>query len=322
LEQVRRRFASGLQSALPEPLASFGLGLLVGQKNTLPTRVSQTLLMVGLTHIIAVSGYNLTIILRAVRKILGERSKFQTLSASLGLMVLFLAVAGSSPSLARAALVSALSLAAWYYGRVIKPLPLLLFAAAITVLVNPLYFRGNVSWWLSFLAFFGVMIVAPLLTRRIFGMREPRLLTAVVIESLCAETMTLPYVLHTFGQLSLVSLPANLLVVALVPLAMLLTLVAGLAGMLVAAFAGWFAWPARLLLTYMLDVANLLSRIPHAFVQNRSFSTGAMLASYAIVAFVVLNLWRSVRQNGTITGKKIGTKGVAGNERTFQMVYD
>jgi predicted membrane metal-binding protein len=68
---IRRRFTAGMQSALPEPLAPFAMGLLVGQRATLPANVKQDLLMVGLTHIIAVSGYNLTIMLGASRRLLG-----------------------------------------------------------------------------------------------------------------------------------------------------------------------------------------------------------------------------------------------------------
>src|SRR5690606_37841161 len=98
------------------------------------------------------------------------------------------------------------------------------------------------------------------------------LVATVALESLCAELMTLPYVLHIFGQMSFIGLLANVLVVALVPLAMLLCLIAGLAGMLLPAIAGWLAWPARLLLTYMLDIADLLSHIPHIFVQGLTFS--------------------------------------------------
>ncbi|HSH55206.1 MAG TPA: ComEC/Rec2 family competence protein, partial [Candidatus Limnocylindrales bacterium] len=78
IEKVRREFGAGIQSALPEPLASFGMGILIGQNTTLPERVYDDLLAVGLVHIIAVSGYNLTIIVRACWRLLGNRSKFQT----------------------------------------------------------------------------------------------------------------------------------------------------------------------------------------------------------------------------------------------------
>ncbi len=303
LDTVRQKFVAGMQSALPEPVASFGLGVLIGQRNTLPADITQQLTHVGLVHVIAVSGYNLTIMLQAARRLLGKRSKFQATVLFIVLIVTFVVLTGSSPSIVRAAIVSLLSIAAWYYGRAIKPVTLLLLAAAITAIANPLYVWGNVSWYLSFLAFAGVMLLAPLISHRIFGAREPNVVLGVLLESLCAEMATLPYVLYIFGQMSLVSLPANVLVVALVPLAMLLALVAGLAGMWVPAIAGLFALPARYLLTYMLDAARLLSRIPHAFIEHIGFSLWQMLAAYVIVSGLLVILWRHAPKSAIITDK-------------------
>lgn len=289
--QLRSKFIAGIQTALPEPLASFGLGLLVGQRNTLPSEVSYTLLMVGLTHIIAVSGYNLTILLRASKNLLGKRSKRQATLLSLALIGIFLLFAGQSASIVRAAIVSVLSIFASYYGRQFKPTVLLMLAAAITAYMNPYYVWMDVSWYLSFLAFYGVMVVAPLIMQRLPQRLHESLVANIALESLCAEAMTLPYVLHIFGQMSLVGLVSNVLVVALIPLAMLLSLVAGLAGMLVPAFAGWFAWPAVVLLTYMLDVATMLSRIPHVFVQNLAFSLVELAGLYGIIATMIYLLY-------------------------------
>ncbi|HKU18977.1 MAG TPA: ComEC/Rec2 family competence protein [Candidatus Saccharimonadales bacterium] len=322
VDSLRRRFAAGMQSALPEPQASFGMGLLIGQKSTLPPDVAQMLLTVGLTHIIAVSGYNLTVIVEVVRRLLANRSKYQTAAGCVVLILLFLAITGNSPSIVRAAIISMLSIVAWYYGRTIRPLALLCTAGAITVLANPLYLWGNASWYLSFLAFFGVVVVAPLVVTRVGKGREPNLLLAIVIESLCAELMTLPYVLHTFGQMSLVGLPANVLVVALVPLAMLLCLIAGLAGVLVPLAAGWLAWPAKLLLTYMLDVASLLSRIPRSFVDHLSFSAGYMLALYALGAILLCSLTRRVNYAILTDKKQLERQRRDTGERTQQMVDD
>lgn len=302
VDSVRRKFAAGIQSALPEPVASFALGILVGQRNTLPEEVSEQFTHVGLTHIIAVSGYNLTIIMQAAARLLQNRSKFQYMCASVSLLTLFLLLAGSSPSLVRASVVCGLGLAAWYYGRVIQPVALLLVAAAITAIANPLYVWGNVSWMLSFLAFFGVLVLSPLLIQRFYQSdKKPGLVAGIIIESLCAEAMTLPYVLYIFGQMSLVAPLANVLVVALVPLAMLFSLFAGLAGMLMPMFAGWIAWPATLLMTYMLDIAAILSRVPHAFIENIGFSLLLLVASYLIVVFLMLITWHKIRQNGIIT---------------------
>ncbi|HSX30974.1 MAG TPA: ComEC/Rec2 family competence protein [Candidatus Saccharimonadales bacterium] len=297
MDTVRRGFAAGMQSALPEPLASFGLGLLVGQRNTLPAALTQALLMVGLTHIIAVSGYNLTILLQAARRLLGERSKLLSTIAALVLIGSFLLIAGTSASIVRAAVISVLTLSAWYYGRNVRPLLLILLAAAGTACANPVYVWADISWYLSFLAFFGILLIAPLLIHALYGDKQPHLLVQIAIESLCAEIMTMPLVLYIFGQVSLVSLLANLLVVALIPLAMLLSLVAGLAGMLAGNIAGWLAWPAQVLLSYMLDVVNLLSRIPRVFQQNRYLSTIDMALSYAfVVAILALAYWRKKKR--------------------------
>jgi competence protein ComEC len=283
LDSLRRRFAAGMQSALPEPLASFGLGLLVGQRNTLPAELTQALLMVGLTHIIAVSGYNLTILLEAARRLMGGWSKVLSTAVALLLIAGFLLIAGTSASIVRAAVISVLSLSAWYYGRSVRPVLLLLLAAAGTAYANPVYLWADIGWYLSFLAFFGILVLGPLVTARLYGERQPHLVVQVLIESLCAEVMTLPLVLYIFGQVSLVSLLANMLVVALIPLAMLLSLVAGLAGMVAGVVSGWLAWPALVLLTYMLDVVTLLSHLPHVFLQNRYLSAVDMTFCYAAI---------------------------------------
>jgi len=304
IDSVRRKFAAGMQSALPEPAASFGLGLLVGQRNTLPQDVSEQLKMVGLTHIIAVSGYNLMIMLRAAGSILGKRSKYQYICLSFCLMSTFLLLAGSSPSIIRASVVCTLGLFAWYYGRSIQPVALLLASAVITAYANPLYVWGNISWYLSFLAFFGVLVLSPLITKRLYAKRKPGLVQAMILESLCAEAMTLPYVLFIFGQMSTVGLLGNIFVAAFVPLAMLFGLIAGLAGMLIPAVAGWFAWPATIVLTYMLDIAAVLSRMPHAFIEDIGFPLSFLITAYAIVGFIVVVLrYRKSAKYAIITDK-------------------
>ncbi len=301
IDSVRRKFAAGMETALPEPLASFGMGLLIGQRSTLPDSVTLALSAVGLTHIIAVSGYNLTIILRAVKRWLHNRSKYQITVISLSLMSLFLLMTGFSASIVRAAIVSGLSLLAWYYGRTFRPLLLIVLVAALTAGWNPFYIWSDIGWYLSFLAFFGVLVVAPLVNKRLFGTSEPKVLTALLVESLCALLMTIPFVLYIFNQISLVALAANLLIVPLVPLAMLLVLIAGLAGMLLPVMSGVIALPARILLTYMLDLVELMSRIPHALIQ-RQLPLAAMLFLYGCVCLFVLVLWQVTnKKHDTIT---------------------
>jgi competence protein ComEC len=298
--EIRRKFAAGMQTALPEPLGSFAMGLLIGQRATLPASVKQDLLMVGLTHIIAVSGYNLTIMLHASKKLFAKQSKRLTTGSSLLLIMVFLLLAGSSASIVRAAIVSTISIATSYYGRSINPLNLISLAAVITAYANPFYVWSDISWYLSFLAFFGVMVLAPLVSERLTFMRKKSVIVSVGIESISAEIMSLPIVLFTFGQMSLIGLPANMLVVALVPLAMLLSTIAGLAGMLAPQFAGWIAWPAKQLLSYMLDISHVLAGLPHIFAQNLALPLAQMLLWYAGIATMTYALWYKSKTRSVI----------------------
>jgi competence protein ComEC len=291
LAEVKRRFIAGAQSALPEPLAPFVMGLLVGQRANLPDNVKQDLQKVGLTHIIAVSGANLTIILQASQKLLGKKSKRISTGLTVALIIVFLTLSGASSSIVRAAIVSLLSIAAGYYGRNFKPLNLIALAAVITAMANPIYIWSDLGWYLSFLAFFGVMIVSPLVQARWPGKWHGSIIGGVALESICAEVMALPFVLHIFGQMSRVGLLANILVVAFIPLAMLLGAIAGLAGMVLANFAGWFAWPADILLNYMLDTAHILAGLPHIFVEGIGLSLPQMIGLYACIGLVVTALW-------------------------------
>ncbi len=300
-DKLRLRFTAGMESALPEPLASFALGLLIGQRTTIPEQVNKQLTSVGLTHIVAVSGYNLTIIVMAMRRFGKKRSKYQITALSVLLIIGFLLVTGFSASIVRAAIVSTLSLLAWYYGRTFRPLLLLALTAVITAGWNPLYLWSDVGWYLSFLAFYGVIVLVPLTVRRFYNKeKSPRPMALLVFETFAAQLMTAPLVLYIFGVTSTVALISNLLIVPLVPIAMLLAFVAGLAGMLFSVLAGWLAWPAKILLTYMLDVVSILSHIPHAAVE-RSLSLISLLLLYLSLIFISFVMWRKVSKNANIT---------------------
>lgn len=304
INRFTRRFSAGMQSALPEPNASFGMGLLIGQRSTLQLDIINQLTMVGLLHIVAVSGYNLTILVRAATKI-KLRSKYQKLLMSLALIGFFILMTGFSASIVRAAIVSGLGLWAWYYGRSIRSILILAVTATITSLANPFYIWGDPGWYLSFLAFFGVLIISPIVIAKLFR-RPPKIIISTAMETLAAEIMTLPLIMSMFGQLSLVGIITNVLIVPLIPFAMLLCAVAAAAGMIVPAMAGWLAWPANLLLTYILDIVHIFAAIPSIFL-HRSISTASMIYFYAIVllVFAIAHKQRSNLRTDIITDKKV-----------------
>lgn len=260
--RARDWFADNVRSAIPEPAANLGIGYVVGQRSALPVELDEALKTVGLTHIVVASGYNLTILVRLARRLFAKISKYLSALTAGSMILAFIAVTGASPSMSRAGLVAGLSLMAWYYGRKFHPLVLLPLAAAATLLVNPSYGWNDLGWELSFAAFAGVMIVAPLMHRYFFGGKKPGTARQIIGETIGAELVTLPLLVLAFGQFSNVGLIANALVLPLVPLAMLLTFVVGIAVAIVPPLADAISILASFVLQYMVQVAQYLANVP------------------------------------------------------------
>lgn len=293
---VRDWFTRYIRQAIAEPEASLGIGYLVGQRRSLPEELDQALKVAGLTHIVVASGYNLTILVRFARRFFMRVSKYTAALASSGLVLSFIAITGMSPSMSRAGLIAFLSLAAWYYGRKFHPLVLLPFAVAVTVLFNPSYAWGDVGWQLSFAAFAGVMILAPLLQAYYFGNKIPGTLRQILGETISATICTLPIILYYFGQMSNVAVIANLLVLPLVPLAMLLTFLAGIGALIAPGISMMFGLPAQLLLTYMVQVAETLAGLPWA-VTEIDVTSWHVAGMYALLIAALVYMWRKTKLN-------------------------
>lgn len=284
LDKLRNIFIAKLRNALPEPEASFAAGLLIGQKTGLSGELQEILRKAGLTHIIAVSGYNLTVIIRAVRKILSRLSRFQILFVSSLLISLFVGVTGLSASINRALIVSAIMLICWYYGRKPPPLNVLVLAMALSSLIEPNNTLKSVGWYLSFGAFAGVIIVAPILLTKI---KRKTLWKTMIIESFCAGLMTLPVIAFVFSKVSITGILANSVVVPLVPIAMLGSLMTGIASWIHPLIGAYIGYPTRLLLKFILDFSGKIADLPGTNISmNISLSTALIFYLTIIVALV------------------------------------
>jgi competence protein ComEC len=288
---TRDWFAEGIRQGIDEPEASLGAGFLLGQKTALPEKLDNELRLLGLTHIVVASGYNLSILVRFGRRFFAKVSRFTGLAASGFLVFGFANITGFSPSMSRAALITGLSLLAWYYGRKFHPLVLISFSAAITVVINPAYAWGDIGWLLSFTSFIGVLILAPLIQAYFWGEKKPGNIRQVFIETLSAQLLTLPLIALVFGQYSPLALIANVLILPLIPLAMLLTFIAGLAGVFFPPIAEWIAWPAQALMNYMVWVVDGLAQRPLAS-NEITFTITTAIVGYILIFVAIVFLLR------------------------------
>jgi competence protein ComEC len=285
-------FALRIRRTIHEPEASLGIGYLIGQRNALPDDLDTVFVTAGLTHIIVASGYNLTILVRFTRRLFMRVSKFFSTFTAFAMVGGFMAITGVSPSMSRAGLVTGLSLLAWYYGRKFHPLVLLPFAAVLTVFIVPTYAWGDVGWLLSFAAFGGVMIFAPLMQEYFFGTKKPGTMRQIAGETIAAQIATLPVLLFIFGQMSNVAVFANMLILPFIPLTMVLVFIAGIG----AGLGGWVGLPAELLLRYMISIAHYFADLPWAQTLV-PISFGICAGIYAAIVFACIFMWRKTRLN-------------------------
>jgi len=290
--RFRDWFANGIRRAIPEPQASLGSGFLVGQHASLPGELEDQLKIVGLTHAVVASGSNLTLLVGVTRRLFLRISKY-TATLSGGLMTAgFILITGLSPSMTRAGLVTGLSLAAWYYGRRIHPMVLLPLAATITTIATPAYVWGDIGWYLSFGAFAGVLILAPLLQHYFWGKDyKPNIMMEILIGTTAAQVATMPVILFSFGTYSTYALIANLLVLPLVPIAMLLTFIAGIAGVWFGGLAHVIGAPASWVMKYMTTVIDWVANLPGAQGEI-GYATVALITSYGLILLFTAYMWR------------------------------
>lgn len=240
-------FAGKVREHIPSPAADLGLGYLVGDKTGLPEDFSDALRAVGMTHVVAASGAHLGILVGLIKKLFGKLSKFAGLLFSLLVIFAFALVVGFTASMTRAALVAGLSLLFGYVGRQFTPLRLILFVAALTLLLSPTNLL-NLGWQLSFASFFGILILAPHLTHFLYGGKKPSWLASMLITSLATSLICTPLLIFSFGTFSLLSFVANLIILPTLPYAMLLVFLSG-----ATSFLPLLATPISTLATFLLN---------------------------------------------------------------------
>ncbi|MCA9346823.1 ComEC/Rec2 family competence protein, partial [Candidatus Saccharibacteria bacterium] len=290
--EIRDWFAMKVRRFIAEPQASLGIGYLLGQKTELPEKLDNDLRLLGLTHIVVASGYNLTILVRIARRLTAKISRFTALAISGFLVLGFANLTGFSPSMSRASLIAGLSLLAWYFGRKFHPIVLILFSAGVTILINPAYGWGDIGWLLSFTSFIGVIMLAPLINSYFWGENKPGIVRQVIVETLSAQVMTLPITLLVFGHYSILSMIANPLILPLIPLSMLFIFISGLGAIFVIPILSFMlSRPAQWLLDYTTWVIGKLSSLPQAS-SDINIKYSATISLYLLAICLIIFLQR------------------------------
>lgn len=270
-----------------EPESTLMAGLLYGARSGFSPEVNNDFSRVGITHIVAISGYNISVVASILIGLLlavglKRRRAFWLAILGIGLFVLF---TGASASVVRAGVMGVIVLLAGQLGRLSRIGNVLVFTAAVMLLFNPFVLVWDAGFQLSFLSTVGLIYLSPILTGY-FKLDHKNIFIKSLLESLIttisAIIVTLPLILFQFGRLSLVAPLANLLIVWSVPYLMLVGFGAIILSVVFFPLGQLVVWVAYLGLKYVIIMAHYLASWPLASV-NFSVSLWVMVGLYLLI---------------------------------------
>ncbi|TSC74158.1 MAG: Uncharacterized protein G01um101444_372 [Parcubacteria group bacterium Gr01-1014_44] len=286
----KNSFEEAVGLAIAEPQAAFVNGILLGSRQDIPKDLKEDFATTGVAHILAISGYNITLVSLVVMWFLLFFFRRKTAFwFSVLAIILFTILTGASASVIRSALMGGLVLLANNSGRIYNPKNSLTLAAFLMVLVNPMILRYDVGFQLSFFATTGILYVAPLLSPYFKKIPNRFNFKETFLMSLSAQLMVLPLLLFYFHNFSLVALPANLIILPFIPLAMALGFFTGLGGLIwskLGLIIGALAW---LVSSFILVVVKFFANLPLASFPI-SFSWPALVLIYAGLIWFLIYL--------------------------------
>ncbi len=281
---------TSIEHSLPEPHAGFLTGLLTGGTGQLSPEFRAAVTATGTMHLLALSGWNVGIISRGIDRLfrsfaIGRRARL-VLSGSA--VILFVFMVGASASVVRAAIMGTIVVLADFLGRPHTAGRALLLTIAVMLLFEPALI-ANLSFLLSVSATLGLIYLSPLVAPALSFFPKRFAIRDNAVSSVVATLATAPLILLTFGRFSLVSLPANLLLLPFIPLAMGIGFVGALSQLVLEPLSRVLVIMSTAVLGYCVSVIRIFARIPGSHLNAIVFNQlAAVLMVVGIVAVVMI----------------------------------
>ncbi|HPC06345.1 MAG TPA: ComEC/Rec2 family competence protein, partial [Anaerolineaceae bacterium] len=299
LWKVRLAAEEKLYRLLPWPEASLLDGILLGNERNIPVDVANAFRNTGTSHIIAISGFNISIIsalfVRLFSRLIANRKRVFWVTVSA--VALYTILVGAQPPVVRAAIMGVAGLLGSLIGRRQTGMNSLVFTAAVMAGITPAML-WDASFQLSFCATMGLVLLADplsnwferLVEKSIPGPQHSiftRAVSEYILFTLAAQLAALPVLAFHFHQFPLSGLVANPLILPVQPLVMILgglMLIFSLIWFPLGQFFAWLAWPP---IIYTIKVVTWISSLGSQPVALQAFSPLGLITFYALILLVV-----------------------------------
>ncbi|OGZ00748.1 MAG: hypothetical protein A2946_03385 [Candidatus Liptonbacteria bacterium RIFCSPLOWO2_01_FULL_53_13] len=267
-------------------------GITLGDQSGFSKELRADMAASGTTHLVALSGYNIAILVLALEALLRGRMRRRTLAIVMVIVIAaFVAMVGGEASIVRAAIMGLLVLLAKQTGRKHDMRNAITFTALIMVTLDPRILLHDLGFQLSFLCLLGIVYLSPAIAaflrlntekQSFFGWRENAVMT------ISAQLAVMPVIIQAFGTMSLAGILANVLILEFIPATMAVGFLMGFACLIVPPLGIALAFPAEVLLRYELFVIKAFSlfQLP---VTNPLGGWGIFAIYYALLVAFILN---------------------------------
>ncbi len=291
--RLKQRIIRTQVKALGSPLGQLMSSVVLGRRAVdLPPDIQQIFIGSGLAHILAASGFHVSLLLGFVLRLTEKLSNQKRLLIGMLTLLVYSCLTGFSPSIIRASLMGIAVLAATINQAKVRPLGALLVIAIAILFFKPLWI-WSLSFQLSFLATLGIIIMLPILSNYL-AFLPPNIASAVAIP-LAATIWVMPLLVYTFQTIATYSILVNLFITPLIS-------IVSLGGMISSAIALFFpplgmalAWLLKYPLVLLVAIARFFNELPGSSMAVGEISLGLVIASYVLLAVICGNLYR---QNG------------------------
>ena len=283
----KEKFNEAIGKVVPAPESTVLDGIILGDRYAFSQQLRQIFMDTGTIHIVTIGGYHVTLVAQWIMEIFGFLPKFAGIGTGIASIFLYVIATGGAQTSIRAGIMATLALFASATGRMYDSGRALVLAAIIMILINPFVLAYDVSFELSFIATVAIIFLSPRLLP-FFNWIPWKWLREIVTITSSMYAFALPFVLFRIGNLSLVALPANILIVPLMPVTMIAGFITGFAGLISPVLAIIPGKLAFLLLYFQIGAVALISHLPFAAVAIQNFSLPIALVIYGIFFWIFI----------------------------------